>query len=455
MPGLDDGTAGPEDPGLRGTPAEQHRVRDRRAVLAAAGAGAALVLAWVVAELLGAIGHPVVIGPAAPFLGRLDVRIGWSTVLAGCLVAVVVLHGPGLAARLTWSRLLVTSAVVTGAFAVLLAMGDGADALIAPLTSRHDYLAVVPQAAADLPAFVATFTDRALEYPIHVRGHPPGLPVLLALMHAVGLGGAGWAAALYVVVGASAVPAVAVAVRALDGARGETLVRRAAPMLVLAPAVLWVATSPDAFFAGVLAWGVALLAIASTTTGGPLRRVAWAVGAGLLLGACPVLSYGLLPMGVVALAVPWASRRVVPTVVAGAVVLATLAAWAAAGFWLPDGIEVTHTAWSLGKASSRPYLYFLVADMVVLAALVGPAGVGGLTRVRLMPTGARAAVVLALTAAVVGAAMGYERGEVERIWVPLAAWVVVAAGTLGPSRRWVASQGVAALVLQSVLDSPW
>lgn len=429
----------------------------RRTVLAAVGAGAALATTWAVAEVLAVAGRPVGIGSAAPFFGRLDARLGWSTALAVGVVVAVVVQGPRLAARLTWPWLLVGSGATTALFAVLLALADGTDALTAPLTSEHDYLAVVPQAAADLPTFVTTFTERAraLELPIHVRGHPPGLPVLLALMHTVGLGGAGWAATLYVVVGASAVPAVAVAVRALDGARGESVVRRAAPALVLAPAVLWVATSPDAFFAGVLAWGVALLAVASTRTGGPTRWRGWALGAGLLLGACPVLSYGLLPMGVVTLAVPWTTRRLAPTVVAGGVVLAVVGAWALAGFWLPDGIDATHTAWSLGKASSRPYLYFLVADMVVLAALVGPAGVGGLTRLRHLPTGARAAVVLALTAAVIGAVMGYERGEVERIWVPLAAWVALAAGTMRPSRGWLAAQGATAVVLQSVLASPW
>jgi hypothetical protein len=335
---------------------------------------------------------------------------------------------------------------------VLLAATDGLDAIAAPLTDENDYLAVVPLVAQDPGEFLRTFTDRALSYPVHVRGHPPGLPLLLGGLDRLGLGGEWWMAALVVVVGTSSVVAVGLTVRALAGPPGEETVRRALPAVVLAPAALWLATSADALFTGVLAWGVALLAIASTRDG---RSWPWALAAGLVLGLCPYLSYGLLPMGALALVVGFVTRRWAPTVVAGAAVLASVAAWGAAGFWLPDGIAATHVASTLGRAADRPYLYFLVADLVLLGALVGPAGIGGLVGLRLLPRTVQLLVVVALGAALVGALSGVERGEVERIWLPLACWVLPAAATLADRRGWLVAQATATIALQIVLVSPW
>jgi hypothetical protein len=113
----------------------------------------------------------------------------------------------------------------------------------------------------------------------------------------LGATGPGWAGALVIAVGSSAVAAVLVTVRALGD---EAAARRALPFLVLAPFAVTVATSADAFFLGVGAWAAAALAVA-------LRRGSWVLlaAAGLLAGALPFLSYGLLPYGAVLLAVGW------------------------------------------------------------------------------------------------------------------------------------------------------
>src|SRR5690606_41596218 len=161
----------------------------------------------------------------------------------------------------------------------------------------------------------------------------PGRVLRRAALGRAGVGGGGWAPARFVLAGASAVPAVLVTRRAL-GAAAAT-VRSLAPALVLAPAALWVATSADAFFAGVLGWGVALLALASAP--GARRRWAYAAGAGLLLGACPLLSYGLLHMGLIALAPVILTRRAGPTLVAGLVAVGAVLAAGLSGFWLWDG----------------------------------------------------------------------------------------------------------------------
>lgn len=412
----------------------------------------ALVGLWVVGRALADRGAVITYGSAPPFMGYLHWRASPGTLVAVGIAALVVGLGPKVARSAGWIWLLLAGWVASAAFAVALASTDGLSALAAPLAGEHEYLAVVPRVLEDPAGFLRTFADRALEHPVHVRGHPPGLPLLLAGLDRVGLGGPGWATALVIVVGSSAVVAVGVTVRALAGPVGEQTVRRALPAAVLAPAALWVATTADAFFAGVLAWGVALLSIASTRPG---RAWPWAVAAGLVLGLCPFLSYGLLPMGALALVVGVVTRRWVPTVVAGATVLASAGVWGVAGFWLPDGIAATHVASTLGRAADRPYLYFLIADLVLLGALVGPAGIGGLVGLRSLPRAVQLLVVVALGAALVGALSGVERGEVERIWVPLACWVLPAAATLADRRGWLVAQGAGAIALQVALVSPW
>lgn len=64
------------------------------------------------------------------------------------------------------------------------------------------------------------------------------------------------------------------------------------PHLALCPAAVWIATTMDAFFAGVGAWGTALLVLGARSRAG---RVVLGLGAGLALGALPYLSYGMVP----------------------------------------------------------------------------------------------------------------------------------------------------------------
>jgi hypothetical protein len=426
----------------------------RVAVLTAVLWAIAVPLTWLLGTWMAGRGARLVLGDAPPFIGGLDLRLGPGLAPALLVSFAVVVWGPSISRRWSWPVLLLAGWVAAMAFAVTLAVSDGAAALTEPLRSPHDYLAVLPRASADLGAFVRTYTEALPGLPIHVRGHPPGMVVLLVLMDRVGLAGAGWAATLDIAGGTSALVAVAITVRRLGGAAGESVARRAMPAAVLAPAAVWIATSPDAFFAGVLAWGVALLAFASTSTTAR-SQLLFAVGAGLLLGTCPFLSYGLLPMGLLALVVPALTRRIGPTLIAGVVVLLTVIAWAGAGFWIGDGIAATHEAWQSGRASARPYLYFLLADLVILGALLGPAGVGGLAGMRRLPRAPRAFVVVALTAAVLGALLGFERGEVERIWLPLSAWAALAAATIGPRRGWLVAQAATAVALQVVIASPW
>lgn len=480
------------------------------------------VVAWIVAVpvlalwavLLRRRDDVVLLTGAEPFVGHWAFDVGPGTLVAAALLVLLVRYGPRVAERLPWRGLLVASWVATAAWAVALAASVRWSDLTAPAAGRHEYLPVVPVAAADPAAFWSGFTGDLLAYPIHVKGHPPGLVLLLAGLERAGLGGPGWATALFVLAGASAVPAVLITLRRVvtgpavgmeeagirastpaspipaagtegGGGLGESLARRAVPAMVLAPAALWVATSADALFAAVLAWGVALLAVASSRSddgarpgrGGSAQRVAGrtagrtaertglvvraacALGAGVLLGACPFLSYGLLHMGALALAVPFLTRRVWPTVVAGLCVVGAVVAGGLAGFWLWDGIAATRVAWAAGAGTGRPYLYFLLVDLAMLGALIGPAGIGGLARLRRLAPAARWLVLTAVAVAVAGALTGFERGEVERIWLPVAYWIVPAAAVLGSrgrgGDRWLWAQGGAALLLEIALRTPW
>ena len=116
-------------------------------------------------------------------------------------------------------------------------------------------------------------------------------------------------------------------------------------------------------------------------------------------------------------------------------------------------MTATHAAWAAGVGPIRPYGYFLLADLALLGVLVGPAGAAGLARLgdrRLWPV--VGAVLLAVAVSDLG---GFERGEVERIWLPFAPWLLISAAALPTPRRWLAAQAAVALAVQLVVLSLW
>jgi hypothetical protein len=240
---------------------------------------------------------------------------------------------------------------------------------------------------------------------------------------------------------------VLVTVRSLAGA---DVARRVAPFVVLAPTALWMATSADALFCGVTSWGIA--ALASAAAGRGRAADVRAAAGGLALGAALFLSYGLVLIGVLAVVVVAVRRRVRPLLVGGAVVVAVVASFAALGFWWWDGFLTAADRVREGSAwIDRPTGYFVAVNLAAVAVCVGPAAVGGLTvlargglaRASALPLTA-GALVLAATAS------GLAKGEVERIFLPFAVWLLVAAGALPApeQRRWLAAQAVVALAVQ-------
>ena len=420
------------------------------AVTGAVACWAALVLAGhILAARLLAADYRVHIG-APPLVGGFDVRLSPSIAVAAGIACAAVAFGPAVAQRVRWRALIAVSWLAGSVWIIALAIGNGGGwaAVRRPLLSRYEYLRAVPDVG-DAGSFLRSFVADLPGYPTHVRGHPPGLLLALAQLDGVGLGGAAWATALVIGVGAAAAPAALVALRSLAG---EPLARRAAPFVTLAPAAVWLGTSADALFCGVLAGGIALLALACRAPR-TWRADATALLAGLVLGAGLMLSYGLAPLALLALAVGVCTRRVRPLALAAAGALAVMLAFAAAGFWWPEGLRATHALYAAGAAAQRPYLDFLVISPAAFALAIGPAAVAGLAALRgraawTLPAGALAALTLAELS-------GLSRGETERIWLPFAPWLLLAAAALRAPRPWLAAQLTLAIALQVVVVSQW
>ncbi len=437
-----------------------------QAVAAPAGRARLLaVVGWAVPLAVAVVwGHQLLPGGslnvhAPPFQGHY--RFSPRAAVPGLLVAALgILLLPVLAQRLPWRLLPPLAAVGAVAWAVALAVWDGHQSLGGTLGRAHEYLPAVARVGSDPAAFLAGFSDAVAHrrLPVHVNGHPPLMVLVFWAWERLGLAGTEWAGALVIGVGASAVAALLVTVRALGD---EPAARRAAPFLVLGPFAITIATSADAFFLGVGAWAAAALAVG-------LRRGSWPLlgVAGLLAGALPYLSYGLLPFGAVLVAVGWLgvrahgrpaggrAGRAAPLLAVALGLAVVPAAMTAAGFSWFEGAAATHRAWSLGKGDDRPYLYSLVADVGILAVLVGPATAAAATRrPRRIPGLLAAGAAVALLAL---ALSGVTRLEVERIWLPFAPWLVLLTAALpGRARGWLAANALCAILFQVLVRDVW
>jgi hypothetical protein len=138
-------------------------------------------------------------------------------------------------------------------------------------------------------------------------------------------------------------------------------------------------------------------------------------------------------------------------------VLVVPVAFTLAGFSWWDGMMATHASWAAGAgAQRRPYAYFLLGDLAVLCLLIGPAAARALRSALLTDRGVGMLVGAALVGVLALDVSGVTRGEVERIWVPYAPWIVVAACVhRPPARGLLLAQAATALALEAVVGSPW
>ncbi|MBJ7453692.1 MAG: hypothetical protein JHC71_16650, partial [Blastococcus sp.] len=349
-------------------------------------------------------------------------------------------------------------------WAVALAGNGGWGALAAPMATEHEYVADVGRVG-DLGTFLSTYVDSvpvgsADPWVTHVSGHPPGALLAFVFLDRLGLGGAGWAAALCIAGGALAVPAVLVAVRVVAD---EAAARTVAPFAVLLPGAVWIATSPDALFAGVTAWGVALLALAAARAPSRTGDVQ-ALAGGLVLGLALYLSFGLTAAGLLALTVVlvqwsrlgWAGVvRVLAVAGIGVVLVAAL--FTVGGYWWFEGFEVVAQRVVDGAAYAdreEQSTWFLAGNLAAAALAAGPAVVAGLAGIRgrlaLLPLAAIAGMLISDLS-------GFVLGETERIWLPFVVWLLPATASL-PARShrfWLTLSALLAITVEVTVRTPW
>lgn len=472
-----------------------------RGEIAAAGIAAVLVAAaFIVPRIHSEQWRATLYAGSAPIFGNWLPHIGWGTGPAVLVACLVILRGPDLAARLPWRGLLATAWLTALAWAFALAMVDGWRRGFADhLTDGHEYLSEVP-GITDIPAALQGFSDRILDFQpdswtTHVSGHPPAALLFFVALDRIGLGGGTWAATACLLIGTSTVVAVAVTLRALGA---EERARTALPYLALAPAAIWIAVSADAMFAGVTAWAVALLAIATRSRPArtPSREISavefavshragrgrstrgaaetpitapqrgWrpliAVSAGVLFGLGIYLNYGLVLMAFPAVAVLIAGRTVRPLLPAAAGALAVAAVFTASGFWWFDGYHLVIERYYQGIATERPYSYYWWGNLAATLCAVGLATAAGLARA-LAPRTLRALdpaallVAAALCAIVAADISGLSKAETERIWLPFDVWLLAATAFLPRShaRVWLAIQAAGTLALVHLVLTNW
>jgi len=397
----------------------------------------------------------------APLHSRWDPKVGLGTVPALLVAVLAWRYAVVWAEKLTWRRLLAGSYVVGLVWMLALAYVDGSAGVSRALGNSYEYLDTA-RATTDIPAMLREYVDRIPytapdNWVTHIAGHPPGALLFFVVLDRIGLGG-DWPAGMVVTLLAATTPlAVLVTLRVLGA---ETVARRAAPFLVLGPAAVWTAVSADGLFACVAAWGLASLAVGATRdrTG---STVAWSALAGVLLGYCVLMSYGLPLLGLIAVAVLLAARSWRPLPVAAATASLVVLAFAAGGFALWEAFPVLRERYWDGVAAKRPVSYWLWANLAALCLSAGPILGAGLAQLLALRRRAERAVVLlvggAAAAIVVASLSLMSKGEVERIWLPFVPWLLICTALLPV--RWrragLALQLVVALVVQHLLYTSW
>ncbi len=431
------------------------------------GLRVALGLVVLAMGLPAALGWYVHVHSFPPLHADWRPRVGWGTVPALLLGVLVARHAVDFAERLAWRRLMLCVFFVGITWMLALAFVVGARGVGEILDTPYEYLRTA-RTTTDLPATLREYVDRITQsatpnnWPVHVAGHPPGALAFFVLLVRLGLGSGFLAGLVVTVLAASTAVAVMLTVRRLGS---EQLARRAAPFLVLGPAAIWQCVSADAMFAAVAAWGMACLAVAATSdrTG---ASIAWSIAAGLLLGYCVMLSYGLPLLGVLALAVLWLARSWLPMLPAALAASTVVAVFWVLGFNYLDALPAIHTRYWEAVGGRRQWEYWVWGDLAALVFSAGPLAFAGVAqaasrahaglrhppeRVVVRLSGAAVVMVLLADASLMS------KAEVERIWLPFVPWLLLSCALLPERwrRRGLVLQAVWALVLQHLLFTGW
>ncbi len=390
-------------------------------------------------------------------------RAGYATPVAIALAVLATWQSHHLAHTLRWRPLLLTVFAAGLAWMLALALLDGTAGVGRILNDDYEYLQTA-RATTDfgrtLDIYVGkiSYDAEPNNWPVHIAGHPPGALLFFVALVRIGLG-SGLAAGLVVTaVAATTAVGVLVTMRVLGV---EALARRAAPFLVFGPAAIWQCVSADAMFAAVAAWGLAALAVAAVR-----RSVGWSVVAGLLLGYCVMLSYGLVLLGILAIAVLFLARCWLPLPIAAMTALCVVLAFALGGFAWWEAYPELRERYFEGVGGRRPIGYWVWGGLAALCFSAGPllgSAVAMLvsngrryladhaTRVTAMLSGAGVLTILVASASLMS------KAEVERIWLPFVPWMLLSCAFL--PERWrrvgLVVQVVSALVTMHLLKTTW
>ncbi|MCW2830124.1 MAG: hypothetical protein JWP31_816 [Aeromicrobium sp.] len=372
---------------------------------------------------------------------------------------------PRVARTASWPTLLGTAFGATWLWIMALAMTDGRDGLGRVFERPGEYV-FDAQKVDSIGYALRTYVDRipidAVDHwRIHVSGHPPGSLLYFVMIDRLGITDPFWIGVVCVTIASTAIVAVLVTLRTLGSI---DLARSAMPWIVLAPSAVWMGVNGDAVFTAVAAWGLALLAMAGKRSAGAARTtwtsVVPALAAGVLLGYCVYLSYGLVLLGMLAVVVLLmaGSWRPLPWALGGAAAVAAIFTLAGFAWW--EAYPVLRERYYAGIASERAYSYWVWADIAAWTFTAGLAVWAAFPRavraVRERDPMAQLAAAALLTIAV-ATLSGMSKAEVERIFLPFTIWIVALPALL--PTRWhrplLLSQVVLALCVQQLLLTRW
>ena len=432
--------------------------RDRVALLGCAGLVATAIAVGVVYVHIHA---PRSVGvPAAPWAAhwQLDPAVLLRAIVPAVIAAYAAWRLPTVAARASWPAVVAIGIAVVVILSFALAWSGPASTHWTSMQFEYGQHAHLVQDWGGPAAFLRRYVQEQPHLATHLRAHPPGLVLLLWSASQLGASGTHFQLALMLAGGAIATVAALVAAKEVAG---TTLARAAMPFVVLAPVVVW-RTNPDVVFGAVALTGVALFLLA-TSRRGPVAT-ALAIGGGLVFAAALFLTYGVTLLALPAIAVAWQRRRLTLLGWAGFGVALGVAVPALWGFSWFAGLAETHRQYQASIAHERGYIYWLLGNAAVFVALIGPATVAGLARLRDLSTSTQGLVVGALAAPVLAGLSGLSSAETERIWQPFVPLVLVAGAALwlrgdgfyeGGARRWLAMQAGVAILFQVLLRTPW
>lgn len=397
---------------------------------------------------------------SAPFLGRYRWEIGPGSLLApGVAVAVIAVAGRGWLDRAGWRTVLGWSYLSGLAWALALALADGASGLTRALSDPDEYPTDLARVDHDPVGFIRHFAADAGELSIATRGHPPGPVLLLWALHRAGITDQLTIGLLVTALGVATIPLVLVAIR---DTCGEVAARHYLPVLVLAPYAVWTAVSMDGVVAMLGAATVALGVHASADGRTGWRSAAWASAAGLLAGVAALFSYAVPWLGLALVLLYFARRRPFLNLASGvAALIPVLVAAYPLGFSWVSGLDAAHTDWESRVEPYRSVTWWSGISLVALLLAAGPPLFASLRKVRNTPAwpflvGSGLAVLFSMLA-------GLARGGVEHAWLPFFPWLTLAAvaperqaGPPVPAPLLLTGLGaVVAIVVEAVLATPW